>query len=375
VSENRLLRAGCGIRVGAGFCRVFGNSIFGCTDGIEIEESWSHNLVYENIIMNTSDICIRPRYSESTRIFNNSFANYFVGIWTTHNLAPSHIFQNSISNGCYGMILFDSQIVYGNDISNNTVSDIVLQAPQSSFFHNSFLSTIPLVLSYGFGGWDDGYPSGGNYWSNYNGTDYFRGSYQNLTGGDGIGDTPYRVDAYSVDNYPLMNPWTHHDVLLLKNEPCKALVGNGYPFCVNVTISNRGDHSENLDVSVYANTTLISAHVETILASGKSTTITVSCDSTGLLKGCHSITACACPVPGETNTVDNTLTEGIIYIVLAGDVNNDGKVDLKDVYAIARRYGRHPWEPLWDPSCDINDDQVIDLKDYFIVCKNFGKDS
>ena len=55
--------------------------------------------------------------------------------------------------------------------------------------------------------WTNGYPSGGNYWSDYNGTDSYRGPYQNVTGSDGIGDTPYAINATDIDNYPLMNPW------------------------------------------------------------------------------------------------------------------------------------------------------------------------
>jgi len=47
--------------------------------------------------------------------------------------------------------------------------------------------------------WDDGYPSGGNYWSDYSGVD---------VNGDGIGDTPYIIDADNQDRYPLMHSWS-----------------------------------------------------------------------------------------------------------------------------------------------------------------------
>jgi hypothetical protein len=55
--------------------------------------------------------------------------------------------------------------------------------------------------------WDNGYPSGGNYWSssNYIGPDLFNGPNQNITGGDGIGDNPYQVyGAANIDHYPFM---------------------------------------------------------------------------------------------------------------------------------------------------------------------------
>jgi len=79
--------------------------------------------------------------------------------------------------------------------------------------------------------WDDGYPSGGNYWSDYNGTDLFSGSYQNETGSDGIGDTPYVIDENNQDNYPLIAPFNSFTV---------AWDGRSYPvdFVSNSTISN-----------------------------------------------------------------------------------------------------------------------------------------
>jgi nitrous oxidase accessory protein NosD len=56
--------------------------------------------------------------------------------------------------------------------------------------------------------WDDGYPSGGNYWSNYTGIDEYSGPSQNETGSDGIGDTPYVIDENNTDRYPLMAPFS-----------------------------------------------------------------------------------------------------------------------------------------------------------------------
>ena len=36
----------------------------------------------------------------------------------------------------------------------------------------------------------------------------FSGPYQNETGSDGIGDTPYVINADNIDNYPLVEPWS-----------------------------------------------------------------------------------------------------------------------------------------------------------------------
>jgi len=53
--------------------------------------------------------------------------------------------------------------------------------------------------------WDDGYPSGGNYWSDYTGVDLDR---------DGIGDTEYVIDANNTDHYPLMGMFSSFNTSL-----------------------------------------------------------------------------------------------------------------------------------------------------------------
>jgi GH25 family lysozyme M1 (1,4-beta-N-acetylmuramidase) len=57
--------------------------------------------------------------------------------------------------------------------------------------------------------WDDGYPSGGNYWSDYTDVDLYYGPYQNQTGSDDIWDHPFIIDENNTDRYPLINPWSH----------------------------------------------------------------------------------------------------------------------------------------------------------------------
>jgi parallel beta-helix repeat protein len=82
-------------------------------------------------------------------------------------------------------------------------------ANTNTIHHNNFVkNTVQIYVKSSYGNiWDNGYPSGGNYWSDYGGLDQFGGLYQNVTGSDGIGDTLYMIDANNRDNYPLMGPW------------------------------------------------------------------------------------------------------------------------------------------------------------------------
>lgn len=102
-------------------------------------------------------------------------------------------------------------------ISSNTFSSVegmlcLSGSTQVRIFHNNFFQeTAYLCLSDTEPGhfWDNGYPSGGNYWSNYPGVDNCSGPQQNnCRRSDGIGDTPYPIQGgVYKDNYPLMQPF------------------------------------------------------------------------------------------------------------------------------------------------------------------------
>jgi hypothetical protein len=75
-------------------------------------------------------------------------------------------------------------------------------------YHNNFINNAEQAFDHiGENTYDNGYPSGGNYWSDYTGVDKKSGPNQDKPGSDGIGDTPYTRHNVE-DRYPLMNPWT-----------------------------------------------------------------------------------------------------------------------------------------------------------------------
>ena len=57
---------------------------------------------------------------------------------------------------------------------------------------------------------------------------------------------------------------------------------------------------------------------------------------------------------------------------LAGDVNRDGRIDMKDVAIVAKPFGTRPGDALWNSAADINQDNKVDMKDISVVAKEFG---
>jgi parallel beta-helix repeat protein len=100
-------------------------------------------------------------------------------------------------------------IIVGNTISDNEYGIGLEECSGNIIYHNNFINnTVHAGVSVPhLNIWDDGYPSGGNYWSDYVGVDVKSGPNQDLHGSDGVGDTPYIIDANNRDHYPLMNPY------------------------------------------------------------------------------------------------------------------------------------------------------------------------
>ena len=98
-----------------------------------------------------------------------------------------------------------------NIIRDNTISgsrdygiQLATNCSNNQIYHNRFILNYPQVRDIGTNNtWDNGYPSGGNNWSDYTGYDNYSDPNQDMPGSDGIGDIPYSIPGgLNKDNYP-----------------------------------------------------------------------------------------------------------------------------------------------------------------------------
>lgn len=153
--------------------------------GIELGFS-SNNSIVNNTASLNKWFGIFLIYSDNNTFENNTASNNRRGIQLSFSNTNTFINNTVLSNDLRGISLYSS--------SNNTI------------YHNNFVDNQDQASDDGINSWDNGYPSGGNYWSNYSGLDEKSGPNQNLPGSDGIGDTPYLIDGDSKDVYPLVTP-------------------------------------------------------------------------------------------------------------------------------------------------------------------------
>jgi len=370
------------------------SAIVNCTimdnyDGIDFCSS-SHNIVSGNVVIKNG-IGIEMWYPSinNTVSANTIVANEACGI-DLLQASYSEIKANNITGSYFGIFLHTSSFnkLYRNEIENHSYGISIWNASNNSIFNNNFINNTHHVDSrYSVNVWDNGYPSSGNYWSDYTDVDVYRGPYQNETGSDGIGDTLYIIDANNTDHYPLMRPWSPPDIAAT-NITTYIKIGsiiiqrNIFPpppiscrIYVNVTVQNQGNKIEAFNITVYANDNFVDNKTNVFLFSGNSTTLNFEWNTTGFDKGNYTIWAYVSPISGEVNVADNTLTDGWIIITIPGDINGDFKVDIKDLVLVIKYFGSYPGHPTkpWNPNADINCDNKVDIKDLVLVIKHFGE--
>jgi parallel beta-helix repeat protein len=252
--------------------RVSGNNMANGNWSIYLYSS-SSNSIIGNSIRGSNNQGILVDFSSANSIIGNNVTNSPVDI-RLDSSSNNNISGNKMANGNWGLYLNSaySNSVIGNSITANNYGIVLDNSSNNGFWHN-FIGNAHQVSAGGNNIWDDGYPSGGNYWSDYNGTDLYSGLNQNVTGSDEIGDTPYVIDANNTDHYPLMRPFgvRAQSSTFVVCSPNLASVGS--PVSCTATVSGQSP-TGNVTWSTSSSTASFSQQVCTLSSGSCFTTYT-----------------------------------------------------------------------------------------------------
>jgi nitrous oxidase accessory protein len=226
--------------------RVYGSS----SSTIGIELAWSHNNTINNNYLHIYYTGIKLAESTNNFVERNILQPYYGGgyafdvdynsdfnTFSNNNVTSSHkpgyseryfshgfYIRNSVGNVLQGNKMRASSTCIYLYASNNTImvendftyADYAINLQYSHFcvfYHNNIFEGSIRFSSNLIGNlWDNGYPSGGNYWKYQSPkSDYYSGPNQDQPGSDGIVDKPYDLGYGNKDRYPFMNPY---------REPC-----------------------------------------------------------------------------------------------------------------------------------------------------------
>jgi parallel beta-helix repeat protein len=158
------------------------------------------NVIDNNWVTNNNEGIILSSFCKENRIIGNSVDGntLFAGIDLSNGAHSNEIKNNNITQNKYGILITScNNSISENHITNNIVG--IYEYSESThgykILQNNFINNNKQVVlsNLSVNAWDDGIE--GNYWSDYNGTDFDR---------DGIGDTNYTISGNDSDNKPLM---------------------------------------------------------------------------------------------------------------------------------------------------------------------------
>jgi len=167
--------------------RAVKNGVFNCTSGVFVLQSSNESIVENNLVSSQFGVMFQDCAGSGSLIEgNNVNSSQLCGVYLNYT-SNDIVRGNNVTNGAKG--------VYAEFSTNITV------------FHNNLINNIDQALNNASTVvWNEGYPYGGNYWSNFTDADLYGGPHQNETGSDGIWDHPYVIDGNNIDNYPLTEP-------------------------------------------------------------------------------------------------------------------------------------------------------------------------
>jgi len=270
------------------------------------------------------------QYSDShitTITDNNISSNKYNGISLPSSTYDNTVSNNTISDNQIGISIQSSSgnSITSNYISSNTDTGLLIGgALNNSIYHNSFVENpVQATDIMGSNSWNDTYPSGGNYWSDYSPTcvDIFDGALTPQTGGspDGICDAQYDIDADSIDYYPIAPP-----------DVTPPIITNLQPSNASTTSNNTpaigADYSDQSGINVSSVLLEVDGNDVTSSATVTASDVTYT-PGAALGEGNHTVYLQVSDIIGNPATATWTFTVNTTTPPPPGDSDDDGLPD------------------------------------------------
>ncbi len=144
---------------------------------------------------------------------------------------------------------------------------------------------------------------------------------------------------------------------------------------VTVVVVNNGDNNETFNVGIYVDSVLAAPTQLVIdLMPHEERTLEFLWDTWNATLGDHTLSASAEVLAGEIDTANNTFVLGQIKVIFAGDVNQDGIVDMRDVSVILQSFNAFYDNPTrFNHFADMDGNGRVEMLDIGIWAVNFGR--
>jgi PKD repeat protein len=189
----------------------------------------------------------------------------------------------------------------------------------------------------------------------------------------------YSVSLRVLDADGEVSNTVTHEVSVGENQPIEVtgvttsksgcqpapVVGEGYPLRIYATVRNPGTISTSVNVTFYANATLVGVN-QTLLAPRENRTLMIEWDTSSFPYGNYT----------TSTALDGTLYPYVsdwIIVTIPGDVDGNFVVSIFDVVKITSCYGKEQGDPLYNPNADIDGNGAINIFDVVACTGHYGQ--